>query len=57
MDFEIIEQCYEWEKMEIANLYRFHKGYLPYAIIQSIIKLYEDKTVLKGVEGSEVEYL
>ena len=57
VDFEIIEQCYEWEKMEVANLHRFYKGYLPYAIIQSIIKLYEDKTVLKGVEGSEVEYL
>ena len=57
VDFEIIEQCYEWEKMEIANLHRYYKGYLPYAIIQSIIKLYEDKTVLKGVEGSEVEYL
>jgi len=57
VDFEIIERCYEWEKMEVANLYRFHKGYLPYAIIQSIIKLYEDKTILKGVEGSEVEYL
>lgn len=57
VDFEIIEQCYEWEKMEVANLHRYYKGYLPYAIIQSIIKLYEDKTVLKGVEGSEVEYL
>ena len=41
VDFEIIEQCYEWEKMELANLHRYYKGYLPYAIIQSIIKLYE----------------
>ena len=57
VDFEIIEQCYEWEKVEIANLYRFYKGYLPYSIVQSIIKLYEDKTILKGVEGQEVEYL
>lgn len=57
VDFEIIEQCYEWEQMEVANLHRYYKGYLPYAIIQSIIHLYEQKTVLKGVEGSEVEYL
>lgn len=57
VDFEIIEQCYEWDKMEIANLHRYYKGYLPYAIIQSIIHLYEQKTVLKGVEGFEVEYL
>ncbi len=57
VDFEIIEQAYEWESAEISNLYRFYKGYLPYSIIQSIISLYEDKTVLKGVEGSEVEYL
>ncbi|HZK00236.1 MAG TPA: DNA polymerase, partial [Tissierellaceae bacterium] len=57
VDFEIIEQAYEWESIEISNLYRFYKGYLPYSIIQSVISLYEDKTVLKGVEGSEVEYL
>ena len=49
VDFEIIEQCYEWDSMEVANLHRFYKGYLPYAIVQRIIKLYEDKTDRKSV--------
>ncbi len=57
VDLDIIEQCYEWEQMEVSNVYRFFKGYLPKPIIDSVIKLYEDKTVLKDVEGSEVEYL
>ena len=57
VDFEIIEQVYEWDSMEVANVYRFHKGYLPKAIIDCIVNLYEDKTVLKGVEGKEVEYV
>lgn len=57
VDFEIVQQCYEWESIAINKFTRFHKGYLPKAIIESIIKLYEDKTVLKGVEGKEVEYM
>lgn len=57
IDFEIIEQCYTWEKAEINGLYRFHKGYLPKSIIDSTIDLYKDKTVLKDVEGYETEYL
>lgn len=57
VDFDIIKQCYEWDSIMIGQAMRFHKGYLPKAIIESILKLYEDKTVLKGVEGKEVEYL
>lgn len=57
VDYDIIKQCYEWDELEVMNVNRFHKGYLPKAIIESILKLYEDKTVLKDVEGKEVEYL
>lgn len=57
IDFEIIKQCYTWDKAEISDLYRFHMGYLPKSIIESIIELYKKKTVLKGVEGYEAEYL
>lgn len=57
VDFSIIENCYTWETMQVKNVYRFYRGYLPKDIIRSIIKLYEDKTVLKGVEGKEVEYV
>lgn len=57
VDYGIIKQCYEWDSISVNNVIRYHKGYLPKAIIESILKLYEDKTVLKGVEGKEVEYL
>lgn len=57
VDFDIMKQCYEWDNIMIGDCVRYHKGYLPKAIIESILKLYEDKTVLKGVEGKEVEYL
>ena len=57
VDFEIIKQCYEWDSFTVANGIKYCKGYLPKDIINSIIKLYEDKTVLKGIEGKEVEYL
>lgn len=57
VDYDIIKQCYSWDNISIRNVTLYHKGYLPKPIIESILKLYEDKTVLKGVKGSEVEYL
>lgn len=57
VDYDIIRKVYDWDKMQVANVYAFFKGYLPKPIIESIIKLYEDKTQLKGVKGEEVEYV
>lgn len=57
VDFKILKQIYRWDDMEIGNCYKFYKGYLPKPIIQSIVELYQKKTELKGVKGSEVEYL
>lgn len=57
VDYDIIKQCYEWDDIQVQKVNRFHKGYLPKAIIESVLKLYDDKTVLKGVEGKEVEYM
>lgn len=57
IDYNIIKKCYTWDNMGIRNVYRYCRGYLPKDIILSILKLYEDKTTLKGVEGKEVEYL
>lgn len=56
VDFQIIEQVYEWDWVGIANVKKFIKGYLPKPIIESILQLYTDKTQLKGVIGKEVEY-
>lgn len=56
-DFAIIKQYYKWEKCRIYNFRIYKKDYLPTAFVKAILSLYKDKTVLKGVEGKEVEYL
>ena len=57
VDYDIMKNCYEWDDIAVSNGKFAHKNYLPKSIIESILKLYQDKTVLKDVEGSEVEYL
>ena len=57
VDFEIIQKCYKWDKMKVANFRIYRKSYLPTDLIKSIVKLYKDKTLLKGVDGMEIEYL
>lgn len=57
IDFHIMTQCYEWEKILISNVQYAHQNYLPKPIIESVLKLYQDKTELKDVAGYEVEYL
>lgn len=57
VDFESFSRFYKWESFEISNFYIYEKEYLPTEFVKSIIKLYKDKTELKGVAGKEVEYL
>lgn len=56
-DYFIIEKMYTWSRMKIKNLRCYHKGYLPHNFVYSILKLYEKKTTLKGVEDMIVEYM
>lgn len=57
VDFDIMKQCYDWDELQIGVARYATKDYLPKAIVKSILDLYQDKTELKDVEGSEVEYL
>ena len=57
VDYTVIEKTYDWDSMTIYNFRVYNRGYLPTNFIKSILKLYSDKTTLKGVEGKEVEYL
>ena len=57
VDLQIINACYDFSHIEVSNMKIAEKGYLPKEIILSIIKLYQDKTQLKGVAGKENEYL
>lgn len=56
-DYFILRKCYKWKTFKVANFIRYKKGYLPTDFVKSILKLYGDKTMLKGVEGEEVNYL
>lgn len=56
-DWETYKHFYTWDDAKIYNFVRFRKGYLPTDFVKSILKLYQDKTTLKGVAGKEVEYL
>lgn len=56
-DFKIIKQFYTWEHMKIGTFRRYKKDYLPTDFVKAILKLYEDKTTLKDIEGKEIEYL
>ena len=56
-DYMIINLAYEWEDSVIFDFYRFRKDYLPTELVKSILKLYNDKTQLKGVVGKEEIYM
>lgn len=57
LDYDTIQQFYSWSNVKILNMRISHRGYLPKDFILAILKLYEDKTALKGVVGKETEYL
>lgn len=56
-DYFVLRDFYTWDNMRIGRFYRFKRGYLPTSFVKAILKLYEDKTTLKGVKGKEQEYM
>lgn len=57
LDYKLIHRLYKVKKEHIYNMYIYKKDYLPRELIQAIIKLYKDKTELKGVPCKEDEYI
>lgn len=57
LDYDTISKFYEWDSVKIMNFRIYSRGYLPRALILSVLNLYGDKTSLKGVDGKEVEYM
>lgn len=55
-DFLIIRKMYTWSCIKIRNFRRYKRDYLPTEFIKAILKLYNDKTLLKGVPGREIDY-
>lgn len=56
-DFKIISMTYKWKHITIYNFRRYRKAYLPTDFVKTVVDLYKKKTVLKGVAGSEREYM
>lgn len=56
-DFFVYCEFYSWDKIEVRNLRVFDKNYLPTNFVQSILGLYEKKTILKDVDGEEINYM
>lgn len=57
LDFKSIEKFYKFDDFIINNMYIYKRGYLPRELIKSVLQLYNEKTKLKNVKGSEIEYL
>lgn len=57
VDYWIFKAFYNWDTYAYRNLYIYEKAYLPKPMVETILQLYGDKTKLKGVLGSEAEYL
>lgn len=58
VDFDVIKQCYDWDKISIGRFIRYEKKYLPTDFVNCILDFYEKKTVLKDTgEENEVEYM
>lgn len=57
IDFEIVKKVYSWEKIRVSNFRIYHKNYLPKDLILTCLKLYHDKTTLKGVDNKLIEYM
>ncbi len=57
LDYKIIEKAYNFNKIEITNFYIMKKEYLPRPFILTILELYQKKTILKGVEDKQQEYM
>lgn len=55
IDLKIINRVYNYDSVQFANVYAYRKGYLPKAIIESVITLFKNKSTLKGEASKELE--
>ena len=56
-DWFTLTEFYSVDSFSISKLIVYKKSYLPKSFIRSILELYNRKTVLKDVEGEEVNYM
>lgn len=57
VDFINFTKFYEFEILEVNNMWCTHYSYLPKPLIECVLKFYGDKTTLKGVADKTEQYL
>lgn len=56
-DLITIKNNYQWESEEVYEVFESKKDYLPLPLREYILKLYKNKTELKGIEEMEELYM
>lgn len=56
-DYKILRKFYGCIEAQIHDVWYAPKGYLPKPIIEATLKLFHDKTTLKGIDEKAVEYM
>ena len=56
VDWWYIKKFYTWENVQFSEFRIYTRDYLPKEFIECVLDMYENKTILKGVEGKEEEY-
>ena len=57
VDFMVYCKFYRFSSITVHKMRIYQKAYLPKPFVLSILKLYKDKTVLKGVEEEYINYM
>ena len=57
VDFLVYCKFYRFSSITVHKMRIYQKAYLPKPFVLSILKLYKDKTVLKGVEEEYINYM
>lgn len=56
-DFITFSNFYNWDEFSVTRFRYYDKQYLPHQFVNAILGLYQRKTILKDVEGEEVNYM
>lgn len=57
IDWNIVAREYDWDDVEVIDLWYSRYGYLPQPLRDTVLDYYRKKTELKGIEGEEVLYM
>ena len=57
LEFDSISKFYNWSKYRIRDMRCANRGFLPYPIVKSVVKFFNDKTTLDGIKEKKREYM